>query len=155
MNSETNNQVRYTQEEKYLAEKYKVEPKLVRMIAEIVCEHTAGICEVISLYSGKKKQGSEPEQEQPTESDSESPGEVAEGMVKQWLLNRDYTTKLAFVILSHYYVGDHNTEELAREIDREFEAAVVAKANNPDGLSGDELVMTGVAVEALVWTKNM
>ena len=44
----------YTDEEKALAEKYKVEPKTVRLISEIVSEHT------------EVKQGNPAESEQPS-----------------------------------------------------------------------------------------
>jgi len=96
------------------------------------------------------------EQAEPEESDSEDPGDVAESMVKQWLLNQDYTTKLAFTILYGYHIGDHGTEKLANEISSQYEAEIMAKAKNPDSsLSSTEAHMTGVVAELLVWKKNM
>lgn len=91
-----------------------------------------------------------------TERDN-SPQEAGpESVVEQWLLKQDYKTKLACVILSNYGIADHNTEKLAQKIRSHYEAEVKAMANNPDdSLSPDEVLMTGLAAEGLIWQKNL
>ena len=59
----TNN---FTDEEKQLAKRYQVEPKLIRLIAEIVVEHTAEISELVSLMRGEKEQEVEQLEQKPT-----------------------------------------------------------------------------------------
>ena len=56
----------FTDEEKQLAERYKVEPRLIRLIAEIVGEHTSEISELVSLMRGEKEQEVEQLEQKPT-----------------------------------------------------------------------------------------
>jgi hypothetical protein len=91
--------------------------------------------------------GAEPIAEQPQPEGSD-PAEIT----KQWLLRQSYTVKLACTLLMGYQLGDHNTEELARDVYAQFEKEVLAQANSPsDSLSTEEVFITGIATENLVW----
>lgn len=83
------------------------------------------------------------------------PGSQAEQIVKRWLLERDYTTKLAFVVLRGFSLMDHGTEQLANEVTDRYEAEVMAMAKKPErASSSDEVLMTGIACELQIWCKN-
>lgn len=90
----------FTDDETSLAAKYKVEPKLVRLIAEIVGEHTAELNELINLKA-------EPEQAEPQEqpAEQEQPEEPCidqqtQERIKSYFKNLDPKTKLAVIALS-------------------------------------------------------
>jgi len=148
MNSvETNNQVEYTQEEKDLAAKYKVEPKLIRMIAEIVCEHTAGICELISLYSGKKKQGSEPEQAETQDQPQEKENQPNTGIppLDKFLERLSYEAQAtAYGALRLVCVSDATGKKM-----RDYLQKQVALLENPRQV--DDLMMDGQVLADIKW----
>lgn len=94
------NQNTYTEEETSLAVKYQVEPKTVRLIAEIVSVHTEGINKLIGLMQGKKEQA-EPEQVEAPEQPAElSIDQRTQERLKSFYKNLDPKTKLAILTLS-------------------------------------------------------
>jgi len=112
------NQNTYTEEETSLAAKYHVEPKLIRMISEIVGEHTSEITELSSLIKGEKSQQAEtqdrsieekltaPEQVEPEQpAEQEQPAEPCldqqtQERIKSYYKSLDPKTKLAIATLS-------------------------------------------------------
>lgn len=155
--------VEFTAEEKEFAEKYQVEPKLIRMIAEIVSEHTAGITELIKLMRGETDQKLEAKLEEietkaePEEKiEQRGPGSTVENMVEQWLRKQSYRTKLALVIFTGYMQGDHGANDVTERIDNEYEREVLKMIQNPDSsLSSEDIIMSGIAAELFVWSKNL
>jgi len=92
------------------------------------------------------------EQPEPEASKDEDFADRAENLVKQWLLQQSYTTKLAFTILNIYFLDDHGTNDLANEIADKYTAEIMAMAEKPDNsLTDTEKFMTGVAAELTVW----
>ena len=76
----------YTQGEKDLAVKYKVEPKTVRLIAEIVGEHTKdtkGIQQILNLVRDRQEQRAETEQAEKKEPDKSLNEEIAQLEAKE------------------------------------------------------------------------
>jgi len=101
MESVQTTQNQFTDDEKRLAEKYHVEPKLIRMIAEIVSEHTSGITELIELMRGEKRQEAEPEQAEPQEQPAEPCiDQQTQERLKSYYKNLEPRTKLAIATLS-------------------------------------------------------
>jgi len=130
----------FSEEEKALAAKFGVEPKTVRLIDSIAQE--------------KLK-----EPEQSTEGSitivDKDPNDQTDEIVKQWLLSRDYTTKLAFIILWIHGFDDYGKKELSDEIIDSYMAEVEAATKNPpDKMSQEERILTGVAKELLDWLEN-
>jgi len=79
-----------------------------------------------------------------------------EAIVKQWLLERDFATKLSFLLLHGYGLGDHNTEALFREVKEQYEAEILAAAENrPERLSSKETLLLGIAAEMLLSSSRM
>lgn len=76
----------------------------------------------------------------------------SEEMLKKWLLDRDYKTKLACLMMNTLNNDDHGTGRLFDEIISSYEAEILSIASNPpENLSKDELLMTGVVVELGIW----
>ncbi len=84
----------------------------------------------------------------------QNPADWTEALVKQWLLERDYSTKLAAILLAEYMIADHGTEELARGVMSGYEDDILAVAENPDnqpnGISVKEIFLSGVVAESLL-----
>ena len=97
----------YTEDEKDLAARYKVEPKLIRMIAEIVGEHTEGINQLIGLMRGKQEPQDSQEPSptyQQAETQEQPEGlcidQQTQGRIKDFYKSLSPKTKLAIVTLS-------------------------------------------------------
>jgi len=135
---ETQTTQAFTDEEQQLAERYQVEPKLCRLISEIVSEQA------------EPTKRPEPEEKQP------GPGTTVENMVEEWLRKQNYKTKLAVVIFAEYMCGDHGTDKLIQRIEDEYQAEILRMAVCPDeSLSTEEIFLTGVCAELFVWDKNL
>jgi len=91
---------------------------------------------------------------QEPESKKLGPEDRTQAVVKQWLLERDFTTRLAVILLAEYMVADHGTEELAGEIMSKYEDDILAVAKDlekhPDGISVKEIFLSGVVAESLL-----
>ena len=86
-----------------------------------------------------------------SEAREEKPIHPTAGIVKEWLLERDFATKLSFLLLHGYGLGDHNTEALFREIKERYEADILAAAQDPsERLSSKETLLLGIAAEMLL-----
>ena len=173
-------EINWTGREKQLAERYMVEPKLVRLLTELAQEEKAN-GQVISQteqqiaerYGVKPEevrylgnlcsdlfkrilQGQAAQETEIVEPESKElgPEDRTQAVVKQWLLERDYTTKLAVILCAEYMLADHGTEELAREIMSKYENDILAVAEDPEkqpnGISVKEIFLSGVVAEALL-----
>lgn len=82
------------------------------------------------------------------------PEDRTQAIVKRWLLERDYSTKLTAILLAEYLVADHGTEELAREVMSKYENDIIAIAEDPEkqpnGISVKEIFLSGVVAESLL-----
>lgn len=157
---ETTQQNNFTDDEKALAEHFKVKPEIVRIFSKLKALNLNEPAEDLSMFSDlmqdKKEQEAEtqPEQEQPTE--EKGPGATVEDMVEQWLMNQSYKAKLAIAIYWEYLTGDHGTGDLIQRVTAENTAEVIRMATNPDNsLSKEDTIMTGIACELFVWSKNL
>jgi len=122
---ETNNQVEYTQEEKDLAARHKVEPKLIRLLNEIIEERLRRLNECIEQLqflnknidgrlAAPKQTAAEPEPEEPVtqeQPEQEQPAalsidEQTQERLKSFYKNLDPRTKLAIVTLSEIHCLD-------------------------------------------------
>jgi len=86
--------------------------------------------------------------------DTKGPVKRMETIVKQWLLERDFNTKLAVILCAEYMVADHGTEELASGIMQKYEEDILAVAEDPEkqlnGISVKEIFLSGVVAESLL-----
>ena len=82
------------------------------------------------------------------------PADRTEALVKQWLLERDFTTKLACILFSEYNVMDHKTGKLSDEVRKQYESAILAVAEDteksPNGISVKEIFLSGIVAESLL-----
>ena len=159
--------ITWTERVRELAEEFDVDPKLVSQLAEGIKDDITNnqgklcldliqrilqgqaveteIAEVEELPVGEAPQAAEPKVKEPGTADR------TETIVKQWLLERDYITKLAFVILDGYGMADHQTDSLYDEVTRQFESDILTAAENlPAGLSNKEILLSGIAAEVLL-----
>ena len=148
----------WTEREKELAEKFEVEPKLIRLLDKIT-QYQIGLCigkaggEAAVAASGEVTETAE-SKEQPTEETGTDLCQ-SEKMLKKWLLERDYKAKLASLLLSTLRFDDHGTNKLANEIYNKYEDEILATAANPpENLPSDELLMTGIVVEQSIWYEH-
>ena len=156
MEASETTQNKFTEDEQQLAKRYQVEPKLCRLISEIVSEQAEErISQVIRSIQGKKPEAVPAERPEPEEKQL-SAGTTAENMVEAWLRKQDYSAKLAIVIFVEYMCGDHGTEELIQRIENEYKAEILRMASSPDeSLTSEEIFLTGVCAELFVWSKNL
>jgi len=152
---ETNQtKAQWTAQEKELAQEHGVEPKTVRLIDAIVQHRLEQPQEAEPQSENGKPDSETPEAVDEVSPEAETDVEVSqsEKMLKKWLLDRDYKTKLACVIVSTLQINDHGTNDLADEIIGKYDDEILATAANPpENISSDELLMTGVVVEQGIW----
>ena len=179
----------WTEQEKTLAKQYEVEPKLVRLLAELIQNEKAdnqvidrtlqqiadrydvepekvrfigNLCvdlfqRILQGQAAAEAEITEVEETPAAEAQAEpkvkgsGPADRTEDIVKQWLLERDYITKLAFVVLDGYGMADHQTDSLYDEVTRQFENDILTAVENPPaGLSNKEILLSGIAAEVLL-----
>lgn len=73
-----------------------------------------------------------------------------EKILRMWLLEQPYSTKLAFVLLNGYRLADDLTQAVFHEISENYKAEVVHAAEElPGTLINIEVLLTGVAADML------
>jgi len=73
-----------------------------------------------------------------------------ERILRQWLLDQPYSTKLAFVLLNGYRLADNRTQGVFREISEKYKAEVIdAAVELPSTLVNIEVFLTGIAADML------
>ena len=73
-----------------------------------------------------------------------------ERILRQWLLDQPYSTKLAFVLLNGCRLADNRTQAVFREISEKYKAEVIdAAVELPSTLVNIEVFLTGIAADML------
>ncbi|MFC1634994.1 hypothetical protein ACFL5Z_09140 [Planctomycetota bacterium] len=76
--------------------------------------------------------------------------ERIEKILREWLLEQPYSTKLAFVLLNGYRLADDLTQAVFYEISDNYKAEVIHAAEElPGTLVNIEFLLTGVAADML------
>lgn len=158
---ETTQKNSFTDDEKTLAKHFKVKPEIVRLFSKLRAISLNEPAEDLSCFSdllqnNQEQPGPEETTTEKTEEQQLGPGTTVEKMVEDWLRKQDYRTKLAVYIFSDYRCGDHGANEITDRIENEYKAEILRMAKNPDNsLSKEDTVMTGIACELFVWSKNL
>lgn len=147
----------WTEREIELAENHGVEPKTVRLLNRIIEDKLTGINDavgnLIREVTGEQTEGEhQPEQAKPEE---QFTADLAEARVKKWLLSQSSQTKLAVVLMHGFCIDDHGTKELWEEVIDTYEENVInVTSEQAENLSNEDMFMSGVCGELLIWRKH-
>ena len=76
-------------------------------------------------------------------------------LIERWFAEHDFGTKRAMVLMSKLQIADPGTDKLASKIMNTCKNEVLAAAESPpEGMSKDDLIMIGVALEQDVWRQG-
>ncbi|MFC1637076.1 hypothetical protein ACFL5Z_19825 [Planctomycetota bacterium] len=76
--------------------------------------------------------------------------ERVEIILRQWLLDQPYNTKLTFVLLNGCRLADDRTQAVYHEISERYKAEVIDTAEElPGTLVNIELLLTGITADML------
>jgi hypothetical protein len=73
-----------------------------------------------------------------------------EKILREWLIEQPYSTKLAFVLLDGCRLADDGTQALFSEISEKYKAEIIDSAEElPGTLHNKEVFLTGIAADML------
>ncbi len=103
----------------------------------------------------QKKESAPDGPKEPADEPAISPAEHTQKIVREWLLDRDFASKLAVVLLGEYCLSDHKTADFAYGIIDRFKADVLAAVKSPEAVGPQEMLLVGVACEAMLSSELM
>ena len=142
---ETTQKNQFTDEEKELARRYQVEPKLCRLISEIVREHTKEINQLIRLIQSKSKAepGAVPAEQQKATSPS-TKNEALDELIDQ----ASYEAAVFAHGVLNIYAADTSVGERIRErLDFIYEGILLEQGKSGSGLDVEIDVLPAIKWE--------